>query len=313
MATRQLPLFDLPVRLENGAIVGPLPAGSPLVVSYGIGTDSTALIVELQRRGIRPDAILFSNPGNEKVITYEYIAVMDSWLATVDFPPLTIVRYQPQKFKWNPYRTLAGNCISNRTLPSLAFGYKSCSLKWKGAVLDKEVTHQFGGQPVYRAVGYDCSPKDMRRFATASGKANKERPDDVFIYPLQVWGYDRRDCERIIDEAGLPQPGKSSCHFCPAMKPEEVDELPLEQLVGIVVIEANASPNLETVAGLWRKSRITDYIRERGLLPGDVIDRLWAKWSGARVITDMQLLSEDVLNQEIINVMEEISGKVQVV
>src|SRR5205823_7045341 len=38
----------------------------PLVVAYGLGVDSTALLVEFARRGIRPDLILFADTRGEK-------------------------------------------------------------------------------------------------------------------------------------------------------------------------------------------------------------------------------------------------------
>ena len=38
-------------------------------------------------------------------------------------------------------------------------------------------------------------------------------------YPLMEWGWDRAACMQAIENAGLPQPGKSSCFFCPSMKP----------------------------------------------------------------------------------------------
>lgn len=34
---------------------------APLVVSYGVGVDSTAMLVAMQQRGIRPDLILFAD------------------------------------------------------------------------------------------------------------------------------------------------------------------------------------------------------------------------------------------------------------
>ena len=35
--------------------------GSPLVVAYGLGVNSTAMLVEFASRGVRPDHILFPN------------------------------------------------------------------------------------------------------------------------------------------------------------------------------------------------------------------------------------------------------------
>jgi hypothetical protein len=37
----------------------------PLVVAYGLGVDSTAMLVEFARRGIRPDLILFADTGGD--------------------------------------------------------------------------------------------------------------------------------------------------------------------------------------------------------------------------------------------------------
>lgn len=108
-------------------------------------------------------------------------------------------------------------------------------------------------------------------------------------------------CIAEIEDAGLPVPDKSSCYFCTAMKPWEVDSLPPENLRRIVVIEARSAPRhlayaeakgwprgegVALTEGLWRRrvkgmrgatpkpGSITQYIRERGLLPSEEIDRL---------------------------------------
>src|SRR5262249_31380661 len=47
--------------------------GSPLVVAYGAGVNSTAMLVEFARRGIRPDLVLFADTSAEKPETYEYL------------------------------------------------------------------------------------------------------------------------------------------------------------------------------------------------------------------------------------------------
>jgi hypothetical protein len=45
-------------------------------------------------------------------------------------------------------------------------------------------------------------------------------------YPLREWGWDRDECKRQIDAAGLPVPVKSACFFCPASKQDEIHGLP---------------------------------------------------------------------------------------
>jgi hypothetical protein len=106
----------------------------PLVVACGLGVDSTALLVGFTRLGIRPDLILFADTGGEKEETYDYHPTLDQFLQDHGLPTVTVVRNIVTDFKnWPPYETLEQNCLTNGTLPSLAFGFKSCSLKWKAA------------------------------------------------------------------------------------------------------------------------------------------------------------------------------------
>lgn len=194
---------------------------APLVVSYGMGVDSTAVLVGFAARGIRPDAILFADVGGERPETYAYLEVINRWLASVGFPLVTIVRYTPKRA---PYRDLEGNCLCNRTMPGLAFGRKSCSQKWKGQPLDAHVRKLFAaelaaGVQIDRVIGYDCGPKDARR-----GK-QEDTAEFHWWFPLRDWGWDREECKRQIAAAGLPVPIKSCCFFCPAMKPAELLDL----------------------------------------------------------------------------------------
>ena len=74
-------------------------------------------------------------------------------------------------------------------------------------------------------------------------------------YPLMEWGWDRAACMRAIEDAGLPQPGKSSCFFCPSMRAEEIiylrDHHP-DLFRRAIALEDNARPNLKMVQGLGR-------------------------------------------------------------
>lgn len=106
---------------------------TPLCVCCGVGVDSVAVLVGLHQRGIRPDLISFADTGSEKPDTYLYVPILREWLRAIDFPDLLIVRYTPPRA---PYDSLYGNCVVNETLPSIAFGLKSCSLKWKKAPQD---------------------------------------------------------------------------------------------------------------------------------------------------------------------------------
>ena len=120
----------------------------PLVVAYGLGVNSTAMLVEFVRRGIRPDLILFADTGGEKPETYAYLPVIQQYLEGMKFPPVVTVRYEPRTA---PYRTLEGQCLHTGTLPSLAYGGKSCSMKYKVAPPNKLITPLYPPAPFMQA------------------------------------------------------------------------------------------------------------------------------------------------------------------
>jgi hypothetical protein len=282
----------------------------PLVIAYGLGVDSTAAIVQLVQLGYIIDLILFADTGNEKQETYDYLPIFNKWLRRMRQPQVTVVRNVVQDFKhWPPYKSLGENCLTNGTLPSLAFGFKSCSLKWKVAPQNKFcdawqpaidwwygegkttqrpcgkgfMTVPLASRKVRKVIGYDASPKDQKRFAHSQGL---EDPLYDYWYPLIDWGWDRDECKRQIALAGLPVPPKSACYFCPATQPEELHEFRKVYLRYIVIMEARAEPRLEVIEGLWRNGtkgtrggkkkpgKMTTYIREHGLLPAEEIDDL---------------------------------------
>ena len=249
--------------------------GCPFVVSYGLGVDSTAMLIGLHREGFVPDAIIFADTGAEKRSTYAYLAAVNAWLRSVDFPEVTIVKYQPSaKRAIDPrsgeqYETFEGKLLATRQLPSLSYKGHSCSITWK-----QDAQHRYmkgwaprtkgstampqpgwkpaldawaRGDVVIKAIGYDCSAADMKR----GNFAQKHEPKVYdYAYPLRWWGWTRDDCKRVIAEVGLPVPPKSSCTFCPAMKAFEVRELATDDpqaLLDAIAIEDRAKAEGERI------------------------------------------------------------------
>ncbi len=211
---------------QPGLFPDPQPPRPPLVVAYGLGVDSTALLIGLKERGIRPDLILFADTGGEKPATYAYLPLMQSWLRDVDFPPVITVRYRP---RWASYRTLYENCWQNETLPSLAFGRKSCSLKWKRQPQDQYVRSWAparaawnAGCKVRKLIGFEAG-EEYRRYGDQGND-----PAYDYGYPLMDWEWTREICQRVISGAGLPVPPKSACYFCPASKKPELVQLSVD-------------------------------------------------------------------------------------
>jgi len=196
----------------------------PICVCYGMGVDSTAVLIGMAQRGIRPDLITFADTGGEKPETYLYAPIFRDWLRDVDFPQFEVCRYVPPIA---PYKTLLGNCVKNETIPSLAFGRKSCSLKWKRDAqeplrrrLPANIQAWSQKMKVIKVIGFDSS--ETRRTYAGVGQ---ELDEYDYWYPLQDWGWDRAKCAEVILAAGLPVPVKSACFFCPAMKKPEIEDL----------------------------------------------------------------------------------------
>ena len=101
------------------------------IVSYGGGTNSTAMLVGLIQKGESPDLILFADTGGEKPYTYEYIQTFNHWLTSKGAPEIITVK------KAGNGETLEENCHRKNMLPSLAYGFKSCSQKFKVQPKDK--------------------------------------------------------------------------------------------------------------------------------------------------------------------------------
>jgi hypothetical protein len=205
--------------------------GRKLAVSFGGGVDSTALLCALHEAGIRPDVITFANVKREKKLTYRHVERMQPILESWGFPQIDIVQHTTKED--TGYTDLAGNCFKNETMPSLAFGGKSCSIKWKiipqeqflmgvASGPNKRPPHalwtstQAGGERIVKLLGYDDGPADIRRSKNLAD--NDENFDYVYILQLLKWG--RGDCVKaIVIKLGADMvPIKSACSFCPASK-----------------------------------------------------------------------------------------------
>ena len=218
----------------------------PLSICYGMGVDSTAVLVKMVEYGIKPDLILFADTGGEKPETYAYLPIIQKFLKDNGFPPVIVVKFKPVRAK---YTTLEDKQLTNQTLPALAFGLHTCSIIFKKVVQEKFIkTWQpaidawANGETVTRVIGYDAGKADLERSAKIDKKLQivrwKIQKDEVLVkgqvdigedirryenwYPLQDWGLSREDLPAIIKNAGLPVPVKSACFFCPASKKHEI-------------------------------------------------------------------------------------------
>jgi PP-loop superfamily ATP-utilizing enzyme len=227
------------------------------VASFGGGTDSTAMLIGMWEKGEKVDLILFADTGGEKPHTYDHIKRFSEWLVKNGMPEITVVRYKRE--------TLEENCLRVKSLPSIAYGFKKCSLKFKVQPQDQFVNNWqpakdawANGEKVIKLIGYDAS--EGRRAERPSSVINQKKYE--FRYPLIEWGWDRKKCIEVIQSVGLPLPGKSACFFCPSSKAQEVKQLAVEYpelAKRAIAMEANAE--LTTIKGLGRDYSWTELLK----------------------------------------------------
>lgn len=246
-----------------------------LILACGMGTDSLGMMIAMHRRGIRPDVVCWADTGSERWHTYAYVNVVIAWLESVGWPPLLIVRRACPEAG---HKGLADQLWNTEQLPSPAFHQNhSCSVKWK---LDPQRDyHDFlpwlCDNEARTAIGFSAEETNRQVHGNAEcvgfsaeedGRKSYQITDEdgyTTFYPLQDWGITRAGCVELIADEKLPQPGKSSCFFCPMMKLCEVRELSEEQRQAAFAIEDRAE------AG----GKLT---KTRGLRKGK--DQKWSEW-----------------------------------
>lgn len=214
------------------------------VVSYGGGVNSTALLVGLEERDERPHYIIFADTGGEKPQTYEHVERMREWLKSKGMPDITTVMEG---------NGLEDDCLTRETLPGKAFGFGSCSERYKVRPQRRWIKKQGITNAMWLVGIHNGERKRAER--------TLNQRDDV-RFPLIEWGWNQEDCVDAIRRAGLPLPVKSACFFCPSMRKQEVLALAKddpELFKRAVEMEDAAIENgLTTVKGLgrnysWRK------------------------------------------------------------
>jgi len=207
------------------------PRPPRVVLSYGLGVDSTAIllrwILEPTSRNFALDELL--------VIT---AMTGDEWAATGDLVTAHIlplmaahqVRYAqvaragpsqtdgitvlddsstPTRLHLSGAYTLSDELLAAGTIPQLA-GNRLCSAKSKGFPLDLFIAGATAGRPFAHVIGFEANePKRAAKDAKYNTAAR------TGTYPLIEWGWDRDRASAYIKEAtGVDWP-KSACTYCP--------------------------------------------------------------------------------------------------
>ena len=193
---------------------------SPVVAAWGGGVNSTAMLVQCVQRHEPVDLVLFADTGGEKPETYAFRDVFAAWWKAHSGAPFISVRASSKD------ESLEAECLRIKSLPSKAYGYSKCSMRWKIEPQDKFVNNWEparvawkNGERVTKLVGFDAG--EAHRTTGTTRDLHKY----LYRYPLIEWGMARKECAESIVAAGLPVPPKSSCFFCPNMGQQEILDL----------------------------------------------------------------------------------------
>jgi 3'-phosphoadenosine 5'-phosphosulfate sulfotransferase (PAPS reductase)/FAD synthetase len=199
------------------------------VFSYGGGVQSNAVLV-LQATGQLPhpyDVFMFANVGNdsENPDTLQYvedIAKPYAARAGIEFIEVHKTTYgEPETLYGYMHRTERSIPIPLYMSGNGSPGRRACTSDFKIDVIDRAI-REAGHSAVVMGLGISLDEyqraRDMHWYEQNGLRKKRE-------YPLLDLRLHRGDCRQIALDAGLPEPPKSSCWFCPFHRPNEWIEM----------------------------------------------------------------------------------------
>jgi hypothetical protein len=199
-------------------------SNTPHIVCFGGGIDSTAMVLGLYEKNLPIDLILFADTGGERPETYQHIENFNNWLIKNNLQEIKIVKRVTAN---GEKETLEEECLRTKNLPSIAYGFKTCSQKHKIAPQDKFMNSWQPAIDTWKSknkcvkyIGYDINEQHR---ADNNNLRNDVKYD--FLYPLIDWHWDREQCKTIIKKHGFINVSKSSCFYCPSSRPKEIIDL----------------------------------------------------------------------------------------
>jgi len=182
------------------------------VFSCGGGVQSTACLVLAAQGKIPYRTFVFANVGDkaESPSTIRYIAeVLKPYAATYNIRWVDVQRRKKDgsavdllDHLYRPIRSIDIPVRMSNGSP----GNRNCTVEFKIKPIAKWIKHNAPGCTLGKGISTDEPHR-----ATPSRESDGYRS----AYPLIELGMNRSDCLRLVREAGLPQPPKSSCWFCP--------------------------------------------------------------------------------------------------
>jgi hypothetical protein len=175
-----------------------------VVISYGGGVQSTALVVLAMSEGWDVDEVVHVDLMDaESPATREYVARFREWLRREYGRDITVIE-----------RNMYWDMLDN---PSFT------PVPWRGKrerfMLSRQCTRQYKVQPLQRYLYDKYDGRIGLMLGISVDEYHRMRDSSAarieHVYPLVDRRLTRWQCRDIIERAGLAVPWKSSCWFCP--------------------------------------------------------------------------------------------------
>jgi hypothetical protein len=186
--------------------------------SFGGGRQSTAALVLAARGELDVDLFVFANVGNdaENPDTLAYIRDYSAPYARTHGVELVEVQRQfrdgrdPSLYQY-ALRAERSTVLPMRMGDTGAVGNRTCTVDWKIKVVARYLKRERGWPtPWQTQLGISWDEAHRMR-----DPEQRDLGDYHLTYPLIDLRLTVADCQRIVADAGLPEPPKSSCWFCP--------------------------------------------------------------------------------------------------
>lgn len=226
--------------------------GVKVVLGYGLGVDSTAILLRwIYQPWTRPE-VLDEATGEKRTARLDEIVVVtamtgDEWretgrLVRENTLPLMrehgiryvqLARHGASKadgitilddsacpvslYLEGDYK-LSQEMNANGTVPQVG-GIRKCSMHAKGEVIDRWLIDTLQGAPFLHVIGFEANElgraKTDRMYNTGPQAKAGHPANRTGSYPLIEWGWDRAMCEAYITEMTAENWIKSACVYCP--------------------------------------------------------------------------------------------------
>lgn len=184
--------------------------------SFGGGVQSTAALVLAAQGKIDYRAFVFANVGDDSENPATLAYVRDHAGPFAKSVGIELLTLQKRRRDGSTETLLGRINRSQKSIPipvrmsNGAPGNRQCTFDFKIRLIAQELKRRGATKEVPGTVGLGISVDEIHRARTDSGIAW-----ELLAYPLLDLHLNRQDCLSLIREAGLPQPPKSSCWFCP--------------------------------------------------------------------------------------------------